>query len=592
MITVSELRSTNFNDPNSKVSVEFPFCDVFLQLVRDIPGRVFDYRNKRWLIPLGTCKSLVDKVQVYNVSFMSEQLENYVLGDEYRKKSEEEIRKTKERLQNVVQEKPYEFKIKPYPHQIEGFNKGTTMRELLIGDEQGCGKTSTAAWIADYRYQHGDIKKCLIVCGVNSVKYNWVAEIHKCTNQDAVVFDQTGDAAKMKAIKEWENSDVLFGIINIEALRPKNVSSYNQRRLLAGKIDGPDIPMKELTAELNRAAQMVIVDEIHKAKNPTSMQGVALRQLDPAYRIGLSGTPLTNQLLDLWNILSWVHRCSISYWAFRNEYCIMGGWDNREVVGYKNVHALYGVLHTIMLRRTKEEVLDLPPKTYETEYVELSREQRKLYAEAREGILKHLNEMLPTDNPLAMVLRLRQITSGLLTSEKQNAKLNRIKAMLEEEIIPNGKKAIIFSNWEQETAIYKKAFKKFHPAYIVGATSPKKRQEEVNRFQTDPNCNVIIGTIGAMGTGLTLNKASYVFFADKAWNETDNEQAEDRAHRIGTSENVTVITMIAKDTIDEHIEEKLAEKANLFANVVDGRPAIGRAARRMSNKDLVRSLVE
>lgn len=593
MITLSEMKYTDFNNPESKVAAEFPYCDEFVQVVRAIPGRVWDYNGKRWLIPLSGCKTLVDKVHVYNVSFQSERLKAYVLGENYLKEHEERIQKTRDRLSKVVLEYPYDFKIKPFPHQIEAFNKGVRWHEILIGDEQGCGKTSTAAWIADYRFQRGDIRKCLIVCGVNSVKYNWVEEIHKCTNQDAVVFDQAGDDAKMKAIKEWEKNDILFGIINIEAIRPTDVTKREQNRFLRGQANGTDLPMRPIVAELNKAIQMVIVDEIHKAKNPMSKQGIALRQIDPTYRVGLSGTPLTNKLLDLWNILSWAHRCTISYWDFRDTYCIMGGYEGRDVVGYKNLHSLYAVLHTIMVRRTKEEVLNLPPKTYETEYVDLSKDQRKLYAEAREGILKHLDQMMPTDNPLTMVLRLRQITSGLLTPETQNAKLKRIESMLEDEIIPNGRKAIVFSNWETETSIYKKAFGKFHPAYIVGATDPKDRQEEVNRFQNDPNCSVIIGTIGAMGTGLTLNKASYVFFTDKAWNETDNQQAEDRAHRIGTDSNVTVITMLAKNTIDEKIEEKLQEKANLFANVIDGGPATGRLTpQHMSNKDLVRSLIE
>ena len=119
--------------------------------------------------------------------------------------------------------------------------------------------------------------------------------------------------------------------------------------------------------------------------------------------------------------------------------------------------------------------------------------------------------------------------------------------------------------------MYYDALKAYHPAYIVGRVSPEDRQKEVERFQNDPACKVAIGTIGAMGTGLTMTAAEYVIFVDKNWNETDNIQAEDRAYRIGTEKNVTVISMVAKDTIDERVERALKEKAALFHQVIDNR---------------------
>ena len=101
--------------------------------------------------------------------------------------------------------------------------------------------------------------------------------------------------------------------------------------------------------------------------------------------------------------------------------------------------------------------------------------------------------------------------------------------------------------------------------------APDRRQKLVNEFQTNPHCKIAIGTIGAMGTGLTLNKANHVFFMDKAWTSGENEQAEDRAHRIGTTGTVNIITMVAKNTIDEGIEDYLKENKDLFDRVVDGK---------------------
>ena len=149
--------------------------------------------------------------------------------------------------------------------------------------------------------------------------------------------------------------------------------------------------------------------------------------------------------------------------------------------------------------------------------------------------------------------------------------MNRIKEILTESIIPEGSKAILFTSYEEIASCYREAFKEYNPAYIVGKVSVENRQKEVNRFQNDPECKIAIGTIGAMGTGLTMTAASYVFFIDKDWAQTNNEQAEDRAHRIGTTDSVTVISMVAKDTIDERIEKILDRKADMFENIVDGK---------------------
>lgn len=150
-----------------------------------------------------------------------------------------------------------------------------------------------------------------------------------------------------------------------------------------------------------------------------------------------------------------------------------------------------------------------------------------------------MENILASVNPLNCTLRLRQLTSGNPNLTDDSPKLDRIKEMLEEEIIPNGHKAIIFSQWSTIAKDLGIELREYDPIVITGEVPPEQRQKLVDNFQTNPHCKVAIGTIGAMGTGLTLNKASYVFFMDKAWNSGDNAQAEDRAHRIGTVGFVT-----------------------------------------------------
>lgn len=208
-----------------------------------------------------------------------------------------------------------------------------------------------------------------------------------------------------------------------------------------------------------------------------------------------------------------------------------------------------------------------------TEYVELTTAQRKLYRDIKNGILQDMENILTSVNPLSCTLRLRQLTSGNPNITEDNPKLDRIKEMLEDEIIPNGYKAIIFSQWSTIAKDLGTELQEYQPIVITGDVKPEDRQKMVDTFQTNPHCKIAIGTIGAMGTGLTLNKASYVFFMDKAWNSGDNAQAEDRAHRIGTVGAVNVISMVAKGTIDEAVEDLLLENKDLFEKIVDGKGA-------------------
>lgn len=205
----------------------------------------------------------------------------------------------------------------------------------------------------------------------------------------------------------------------------------------------------------------------------------------------------------------------------------------------------------------------------------------KYYKEVKSGVVRKLTatgilKTISLKSVLTSMIRLRQITEGIDAVDRKaklmedNPKLERIKEMLADDIVAHGKKAIIFSCWETTANIYRKALKEYNPAYITGKVDIADRQKEVNKFQNDDTCKVAIGTIGAMGTGLTMTAAEYVIFVDKYWNQTDNIQAEDRAHRIGAKSNVTIISMVAKDTIDEDIEALLKEKENLFKLIVNG----------------------
>lgn len=541
MVSVEKLEKGTYFEDAFKVS--FRYDPTTVAKVKELAERRYLPEERAWEIPAHELPTLVEKLGINNISSTSG-----VIDALKTKEIEDKRKATQDRLKDIKPVIAFDFTTDPLPHQIEAFNYGLERNALLIGDEQGLGKTKESIDICVAR-KH-DLVKTLIVCGVNSVKYNWEAEIKTHSREKSVMIDQKTMPLRVQALNNWYKSSEYFAIINIESLRNEKI----QDALYIGIKDG--------------YIGCIIVDEIHKTKNGSSQQGKALRMLRSPVKIGLSGTPM-NKAEDLWNILTWLGIEKRSFYSFRNTYCIMGGYGGYKVVGHKNLDSLNAELNSVMIRRKKEEVLDLPPKMHSVEYVELTKAQQKIYRDIKQGIIEDMENILASVNPLSCTLHLRQLTGGLFTED--NPKLDRIRDMLEEEIIPNGYKAIIFSQWEQITALYVEALKEYNPIYITGKVSPEDRQKKVNVFQTDPECKLAIGTIGAMGTGLTLNKASYVFFVDKLWNSGENSQAEDRAHRIGTAGTVNVISMVAKGSIDEGVEEYLLENKDLFDRIVDGK---------------------
>lgn len=543
MITLEKQEKGTYFEDAFKVS--FRYNPETVEKIKRLAYRRYLPEERAWEIPASELVHLVDIMGVENINIDSRYLEGIIKKEAgVAAKTSESV---KERLKGIKPIIAYPFKTKPFPHQIEAFNVGNKCTDLLLADDQGLGKTKESIDIAVSRKE--EIGKCLIVCGVNSVKYNWSEEIKIHSDESSIVIDGKTVDKRLSQIREWIYGNDYFGIINIESLRNEKIM---------------DLIYDSCKNEIIGA---VIVDEIHKAKNGMCSQGRSVRNLNCKVRIGLSGTPM-NKAEDLWNILTWLRVEKRSFYSFRNRYCIMGGYGGYKVVGHKNLDELNEELNKVMLRRKKEEVLDLPPKLYKTEFIELTRKQQLLYKEIKQGIVENLESIMEIPNPLSCTVRLRQLTGGLFGDD--NPKLDRIKDILEE-ITESGHKALIFSQWEKVTEVYRNALKEYNPAYIVGDVEVEDRQKEVYRFQNDPECKVAIGTIGAMGTGFTMNKASYVFFVDKKYWEAENRQAEDRAHRIGVDHTVNIISLVAKNTIDEGIEELLRENKELFDRVIEGK---------------------
>jgi SNF2 family DNA or RNA helicase len=364
------------------------------------------------------------------------------------------------------------------------------------------------------------------------------------------------------------NKDKLNDLNNIN-----NISDYflitNAETLRVAEI-------ADKIAELCKTKEigLVAIDEIHKMKNPTSQQGKGMLKIQSECRIAMTGTPLMNTPMDLYIILKWLGYEKHAFYAFKKHYCVMGGFGGYEVVGYKNLDELQEQLNSIMLRRLKSDVLDLPEKLYIDEYVEMTGKQEQIYKEVTMSIKANIDMIKNANNPLAELIRMRQATgyTGILSSTiKESAKLDRMEELVDE-VVENGKKVVIFSNWIQVTLpAYNKLATKYSGAYITGEVDSEQRQIAVDRFQKDDKCKFIVGSIGAMGTGITLTEGTVVIFLDHPWTRAAYDQAVDRCHRIGQTNNITIYNLLCNDTIDCRVWELVKKKGQISDALVDGK---------------------
>ncbi|MDF2534136.1 MAG: hypothetical protein K0R18_293 [Bacillales bacterium] len=468
---------------------------------------------------------------------------------------------------NVLASDKFEFKTKPYQHQIDSFNYAEENEMFALCDEQGLGKTKQVIDIAMHKKVKFGYKHTLIVCGIKNAQGVWFEEVPKHSEEEAWIL---GTRVSPRGKIYW-GGNVNERIQDLEAVERGEIDQYflvtNAETLKNPRFQEK---VKELTE--SGVIGMCVVDEIHKKLgNAEGKIAKGLAFLQSYTRVAVTGTLLMNRPTDLYNTLSWLGVEKATYNYFKNRYVKFGGKGGFGIVGYKNLRELRIKLNKVMLRRKKHECVDLPQKIYKPEYIQMTENQQKIYADIRNYILANIQKIKLSPNPLAQLIRLRQATAhtGILSDTiQESAKFDRMLEIVEENVARDGK-VIIFSNWAEVTSrVYEVLKEKYNPAMIVGGTKEPKAEEK--KFMNDESCKVIIGTYGAMGASLTLTRATEVLMLDKPWNPGNTEQAEDRGHRIGLQWELTVRTLICEGTIDERIEDIIAEKQDLCNAIIEG----------------------
>ena len=438
-----------------------------------------------------------------------------------------------------------------YEHQVTGVRQLSKMSSFILADEMGLGKSLQALTVAAIDYQRGYAKRTLIICP-SFLKWNWAEEIEKLTSFTFTIYH--GTPKQRAVIRDEFESDIL-------------ITNYEQ---IVNDLDHLQ-PMDW---------DIVVVDEAHFIKGKGSQRSKAVRKLNRGRMFLLTGSPMLNRPDELWALLNSVDASRFGrYWPFVNRFCVMGGWQSKQIVGAKNKSELKGVLSEYMLRRLKKDVLDLPDKQIIPVYVDLHPEQRKSYdkmdAELRLEIPGEPTPM-EAENVMVKMLRLKQIaaTPACIDLPDDSHKLDRAVEMIEEFTTDPDDRTpvVVFTQFRGvQRAMAGRLDAIGVPYWAMNGDTPKdKRIALVNEWAASPQPGVIMVML-QMGVGLNLTAANKAIFIDRLYVPKLNEQAEDRIHRIGADEThpVQIFNIIAKKTVEERIEKILASKRKLFDSIIE-----------------------
>ena len=522
--------------------VSFNYNQKLVDILKSIEGSYYYERTKEWEVHFSKLSELIDTITY---------IDDITL----------QIEKDKT-VEHIVPKLTH--KINPFKHQQEGIEWMLNHKNGLLLDCPGLGKTLTTIYTAEELKAQRGIEHCLVICGVNTLKQNWKKEIEKCSTESCRIIGEKinkNGIVKYSKIKDrakelYENIDEFFVILNVESLRDSLVLDAIQNS--------------------SNNFDMVVFDEVHVTKDPNTLQGKGILRLSTIgeYHYGLTGTLLINSPIDCYVPLKFIKEEKACFSNFKNFYCIITkNFGHFQIDGFKNIETLKEELDSCSLRRTKD-ILDLPPKIIIPEYIEMEEAQSKFYKDIYSGVVEEADRVnIKTTSLLGLVIRLIEASSCpqmLSTNSKINScKIDRAVELIQE-ITSNNEKVIVFSSFKEPLYYLADRIKEYNPLICTGDQDDVFISSAIDQFQNDNIHQVILCTPSKMGTGVTLNRATYEIFLNSSWTYALEEQTEDRAHRITNTKALTIYKLIAKDTIDERIQKVLRQKKSMSDYLIDG----------------------
>ena len=417
-----------------------------------------------------------------------------------------------------------EVPFEPFPYQLEGIAFLMPRYSALLADEMGLGKTAQAILALRLLFHQGVIQRALVVCPKPLI-HNWSREL-KMWAPDIPFEPIEGDPDERRAT--WAVSNCPLKLVNYETLTRDS----------------------DICTSPKVFFDVVVLDEAQRIKNKESKTAQVARSLNRARSWAMTGTPIENHPDDLVNLFSFI--------------------DPGRIPADTPPRRIPAFTSDSILRRTKDDVQsDMPPKVIRDLPVELTPAQRSAYNRAETDGVVHLNELGDTvsvQHVFQLVMRLKQICNfDPLTGE--SAKLEQLLTDMEE-VAESGRKAIVFSQWVEPLEVLAKALAPHGPLQFHGRIPQKERTPTLDRFKSDPDCHVLLMSYGTGSVGLNLQFANYVFLFDRWWNPAVEDQAINRAHRLGQRHPVTVTRFLSAETIEDRIAAILEAKRKLFNDLL------------------------
>lgn len=466
---------------------------------------------------------------------------------------------------------PVRMKQPLYDYQKKGALFLALSRNALLADEMGLGKTVQALAAFEYLKKEGAATRALVVAPA-SLKLQWSREIEKFSDEPCVVVRGDPDARR-----ELYRTPAALYVVNYELV------------------------LKDFDAISALKPDLIVLDEAQRIKNFQSKTSQLIRQLPKKFAFALTGTPLENQLMELYTILRFVNPqvLGTNVQKFMNRYVVKNFFGG--VVSYKHVDEVRKKVSAVILRRVKREVMDqLPERVENTFRLDLSEPQAKLYKAHKKNLvelLKKREEWSERDlhqafGHLTYLIEICDTAELLEEETKASSKLDELFEVLEP-VLQSDHKVLIFSQFERMTAIIEReaAKKKIPCVRFYGQLNEKQRQAAIDAFMTQPEIRLFIST-DAGALGLNLQAADYVINFDLPWNPAKLEQRIARAHRIGQKRTVNVVNLVTTKTVEGGILKVLYRKRKLFAEIFDYLETEKLLKNATQARDLIAALIE
>jgi hypothetical protein len=392
-------------------------------------------------------------------------------------------------------------------------------------------------------------------------------------------------------VSVWENEYKMYADFDYEMANLSGKKNESRDALLHAFIRSRGLQIALINYEsvwrvdqllINWKPDMVIIDESQKIKNGQAKQSRGLWKLGDIarYKLNLTGTPVTQGPLDVWSQYRFLNPDIFGkrFVSFRDRYAIMGGYGGYEITGYKNLPELADKAHSIAYRVTKDEAgLKIPPVEQVIE-VEISDEARKIYSAMEDDFLVEIGDKsCAAPIVLTQLLRLQQITGGYLPMEDESgtsvrlldsSKLNALKDFIRD--LPKQKKIVVFARFVPELNGIEKVVQSLGRKFVTLKGGVQNRGDLIDSFQKNPDVTVFIAQIQTGGLGITLTASDTIVFYSTTFSFADYIQAKARIDRIGQkSDSVTYISLVAKNTVDEDIQDILENKGDMATLIVD-----------------------